>query len=127
MRDKTDVSARTQGLRGQTARCVRSDLESRGVGLEFARPVAERLGAIASDLTRREYHAILDGVVAAYRVHDSVGGALPEEADVIHEIQGLMTGFIGELRKLEEGLQILSAYVTRMGKTAARETPSTLH
>lgn len=127
MRDKTDSSARTDGLGGQSARCVRSDLESRGVEFEFALPVAQRLSAIASDLTRREYHAILDGVVAAYRVHGSAGGAVSEEAGAIHEIQGLVTGFTGELRKLEEGLQILSAYVMRMSKAATREAPKTLH
>lgn len=45
----------------------------------------------------------------------------------VEEIQRLMRGFAGELRKLEEGLRILNAYVTRMRSRADTDGPHTLH
>jgi len=127
MREKVGISTRVRELCDEPTRCVRSDLEGRGVRREFALPVAQRLGAIASDLTPREYDAVLDGVAAAYGVHRSASATVSEEVADMQEMQRLMTGFTGELRKLEEGLQILSAYVARMGATNTQEVPGTLH
>jgi hypothetical protein len=45
----------------------------------------------------------------------------------IDEIQRLMKGFAGELRKIEEGLRILSAYVTRMRSRSESSEERTLH
>jgi len=103
---------------------IRCDLESRGVAPELSLPAARRLSAIAGDLSPKEYGAVLDGVAAA-SVHsvDAQTRTLGE----VGEIQRLMEGFTGELRKLEEGLQILSAYVARMGNRSNREDSSTLH
>lgn len=109
------------------ARRIRSDLESRGVASEFSLLVAQRLGAISSDLTRGEYDAVLNGVAAAYRVHTEARD-VPVESDAdVNEIQRLAEGFASELHKLEEGLQILSAYVVRLGARASREAASSLH
>ena len=49
--------------------------------------------------------ATYEGVRAAYEAHLSDCEALEESARNIDEIQRLMQGFAGELRKLEEGLQ----------------------
>jgi hypothetical protein len=120
------VGQRTSAIVAQSARRrsrICADLESKGVAPEFSQPVADRLADIAPDFSSGEYEAVLDGVAAAYGVHqrdfDTVG-------DVI-EIQRLMDGFTGELRKLEEGLQILSAYVHRMRTRATRGNAATLH
>jgi hypothetical protein len=102
---------------------IRADLESKGVAPEFSRPVADRLADIAPDFSSGEYAAVLDGVAAAYGVHQR---DLDAAVDV-NEIQHLMDGFTGELRKLEEGLQILSAYVHRMRTRVTRSHTATLH
>ena len=106
---------------------ILADLERHGIAPEFSQPVADRLTRIAPDLSPREYAAVLTGVAAAYGAHrDDVDAAEQSSSDV-EEIQRLMRGFAGELRKLEEGLRILSAYVTRMRSRADSETPPTLH
>jgi hypothetical protein len=38
-----------------------------------------------------------------------------------------MEGFTGELRKLDEGLQMLSTYLVRMGALSSRENSGRLH
>ena len=102
------------------ARRIRSDLEGRGGAPPFSLLVARRLGAISSDLTEGEYDAVLNGVAAAYRVHAEACDVPVENAVDVNEIQRLAEGFAGELHKLEEGLQILSAYVVRLGARVSR-------
>jgi hypothetical protein len=107
------------------ARRIRSDLECRGVAPPFSLLVAQRLGAISSDLTESEYDAVLNGVAAAYGVHAEASDVPLENSVDVNEIQRLAEGFAGELHKLEEGLQILSAYVVRLGARVSRGgTPS---
>lgn len=123
MSDKIWRSEMGDGVEDCSAK-IRSDLESRGVAPDLSLAAAQRLSAIAGDLSPKEYGAVLDGIAAAY-VH-------PDEAQArafgeVGEIQRLMEGFTGELRKLEEGLQILSAYVVRMGTRSNPERPPTLH
>jgi hypothetical protein len=99
-----------------------SDLESRGVSRELSLPAARRLSPIAAGLSPKEYGAVLDGVAAAYVDPDEA-----RAAGDIGEIRRLMEGFSSELRKLEEGLQILSAYVARMGSRSNPERRTTVH
>ena len=125
MRDK-GVGRRTSAIVAQSGRRrsrIRADLESKGVAPEFSQPVADRLADIAPDFSSGEYEAVLDGVAAAYGVHQRDFDA----AGDVNEIQRLMDGFTGELRKLEEGLQILSAYVHRIQTRATRGNAATLH
>jgi len=104
MREKPEFRARTYGSPEADPERVQSDLENRGVDPEFSRPVARRLAAIAPDLSTPEYAAIL-----------------------ANELQRLMEGFTGELRKLDEGLQMLSTYILRMGALSSREGSGNLH
>jgi hypothetical protein len=106
---------------------IRADLESRGVAPEFSQPVALRLESIASDLSPDEYAAVLNGVATAYGVHREDREGPRESASDVDEIQRLMQDFASELRKLEEGLQILSAYLCRMRNRAVREPSHTVH
>ena len=123
---RTEVIDEADGveeLDGRSER-IRSDLERRGVARELSLPAARRLSAIAADLSPKEYGAVLDGVAAAYIYPDE---AKSQETSDVGEIQRLMEGFTGELRKIEEGLQILSAYVIRMGNRSNIDRPTTLH
>jgi len=126
MRDKRNRE-HPNGRRPDRSQQIRSDLENRGVAPQFSDPVARRLSAIAPDLSPKEYGAVLDGVAAAYVESDAFERRGAETLRDVVEIQHLMEGFAGELRKLEEGLQILSAYVVRMGAQSAAERPNTLH
>ena len=54
-------------------------------------------------------------------------GAQTKAAAELDELQRLMTGFAGELRKLEEALRILDAYLARMRTQTASSHGQTLH
>ncbi|MCH8891304.1 MAG: hypothetical protein IH827_09555 [Myxococcales bacterium] len=127
MREKSGFQARAHGSRQADPEQVRSDLEHRGIDPEFSWPVAERLVAIATDLSADEYAAILDGVIAAYGVHREISGSHDTHSRYANELQRLMDGFAGELRKLDEGLRMLSAYLVRMGALVSREGSGSLH
>ena len=112
------------GLRESARRGrIQADLESKGIGPEFSEPMASQLVDIAPDFSSAEYGAVLDGVAAAYGVHRRECGA----ADDVKEIQRLMLNFATELHKVEEGLQILSAYLLRMRGRASKGQGPTLH
>ena len=106
---------------------VRCDLEDRGVDPEFSRPVARRLVSIAPDLSSPEYAAILDGVSAAYGAYREISGSGEARLRSGNELQRLVEGLTGELRKLDEGLQMLSTYLVRMGALVSREGSGSLH
>ena len=86
---------------------VQRDLEARGVSPALARPVAARVAPHARGLEDPAYEAFLDGVAAA---HGGVATAAVPEAGAA-EIQRLVQDFAVELKKLDEGLRLLSAYL----------------
>ena len=100
------------------------DLEDRGVPRSFARPLAERLAA--SEPTDEAYEGLLTGAVLAYTVHHQSLLGLEKSASDLGEIQRLMTDFSQELRKLDEALEVLAAYVVRM-KSQTEGSGHTLH
>ena len=106
---------------------IQKDLESLGVSSAFSVAVAERISILANELDRETYSAVLDGVAVAFDAHRSDCEAIEDRARDIDEIQRLMKGFAGELRKLEEGLRIVSAYVLRMHSKASGERGRVLH
>ncbi len=127
MREKSELRVRAYGTPEMDSERVRSDLENRGVDPAFSRPVAQRLVAIVPDLSAPEYAAILDGVSAAYGVCREILGSNDAHFRHENELQRLMEGFTGELRKLDEGLQMLSTYLVRMGALSSREDSGSLH
>ncbi len=127
MREKSELRPRAHGPPYVDTEQVRSDLEHRGIDPEFSRPVAERLIEVAADLSTDKYAAILDGVLAAYGVHREISGSHDAHFRYANELQRLMDGFGGELRKLDEGLRMLSAYLVRMGALVSREGSGSLH
>ena len=127
MRQKSELRARVHGSTDADHDQVRSDLENRGIDPEFSGPVARRLVAILPDLSALEYAAILDGVSAVHGVYREISG--PKNVHFRHEneLQRLMEGFTGELRKIDEGLQMLSTYLVRMGALSSGEGSGSLH
>ena len=89
---------------------IHSDLRERGIAEDLRAAFAERLAPISASAPEA-YEAALDAVVLAYREGAPAAPAAPSSP---HELQQLMTGFAEELRKLEEALRTLDAYVTRM-------------
>jgi hypothetical protein len=106
---------------------IRADLERRGVPPHFCEPLAERLAELALQFSASEYHAALLAVSAACEVLPQEAGQLESRCRDVREIQRLMQGFAGELRKLEEGLRIVSAYLVRLRSTADGDPGGFVH
>ena len=110
--------------RGAFIPSLREDLEGRGVSPQFSDSVAFRLAKIADDLGAAEYEAVLEGVAAAYGVcrQDENRSARVET----REINRLVQDFAVELKKLDEGLRILSAYLLRIRERTKSPKPDRL-
>ena len=103
---------------------IRVDLEQMGVAPQISESVAGRLEAGVAGLSPREYSAVLGVVATAYAERGGEPGIHPED---IADVQRLMRGFSEEVQKLDEGLRMLSAYVSRLRKRGPRSTLDTLH
>jgi hypothetical protein len=113
-------------MRAKTIEAIRRDLERRGVAPEFSRSISDRLHRFAGDLTPDAYEAVLSGVALAYGVHRQGQDGAREDRAGLDEVQRLMGAFASELAKLEEVLETLAAYLTRM-RTQTEPAHRTLH
>ena len=113
-------------VEGEMGEEIARELEHRGVPRDVSGPVAKRLASCCMNLDPRSYAAALDGAAAAWAAQHVDRAALERSARNIHEIQLLMEGFARELRQLEEGLRVVSAYVLRMHDKANSEGPTDL-
>lgn len=104
-------------------RRLRRDLEARGLAAALAGPVATRIAPRAAELSGDAYTAFLDGVAAASGGRREDPGAEAGAA----EIQRLVQDFAIELKKLDEGLRLLSAYLLRIRDRAGSERPRLVH
>jgi hypothetical protein len=105
-----------------------AELEARGVAHAVAQRVAAELAVSFAALPPDAYERALAGVVAACEASGTEEGAAhapePRTAQVretarrLRELQHLMSGFLGELAKLDEALEVLAAYLRRMRQSA---------
>jgi hypothetical protein len=96
---------------------VRRDLELRGVAPAAAPAVAARIAVRAANLAPDAYAAFLDGVAAG---HGAPRDDARADAGAL-EIQRLVQDFAVELKKLDEGLRLLSSYLLRIRDRASNE------
>ena len=127
MRDRFSSGEDARTGRGATRRRIRADLETRGVARELSQPMAARLAPLLKAVSSRAYGAALDAAAATVAVARVDGELERDRAGDVAEIQRLMLGFTDELRKLEEGLRILSAFVLRMRSRAGLDGDGVLH
>lgn len=115
------------------AAVMRADLEARGVASEFADRAARELAVAFAALPPAAYERALAGLAATWRAGSPPDGpgeaplpvpSRPEAGDTtrhLRELQNLMSGFVGELAKLDEALEVLAAYLRRMRQNAKHE------
>ena len=112
---------------------VRGDLEARGVASDLATTLALQLcqRQRCEELTLGQYESLIDGASVASGVHIEATGDPSEGIDRVRDIERMMQAFSSELSKLDENLEVLSAYVRRMrSQPAAAPAPKhgkTLH
>jgi hypothetical protein len=106
---------------------LRRDLEARGVDPLFADAVLTRVALVSSDASEPSWEAIVEGVEVAYRVHRNGQESLRRSLRDLSELSRLVDDFGGELKKLDEGLKMLAAYLSRMRKQVRSEGRQILH
>jgi hypothetical protein len=127
MRERLGSGQGARSGRVASRRRIRADLEQRGVDQMLSLQMAARLAPLLKQTSSRAYGAALDAAVAAVGVAREGEGLAPHRAGDVAEIQRLMLGFTDELRKLEEGLRILSAFVLRMRTRAGLDGDGVFH
>jgi len=100
---------------------VSADLEARGVSPGRAAQLASQLsqGKSWERLSPEQYEALLDGASVTAAPEQGVAPTGEENVEQVREIERMMQAFAGELAKLDESLEVLSAYVRRMRQQPA--------
>jgi hypothetical protein len=124
---RASMDTEAAALSRQRLARIQGDLERLGVAGEVREELARRLEALTRRLTPEAYDALVAGVALAHGLHREEGRVLRRSLHDLEEIQRLIGGFSDELRKLDEALRTLSAYVRRMGSRADPPSSKTVH
>ena len=110
MRDKPESALPAEELRGE--------LERLGLKPAEASEIADRLAQLSRDLPQREYRALLEGIALGQR---AARGTVRSP-----ELSRMLEDFARELQKLDEGLRLLTAFLSRL-REQTLEPARTLH
>ena len=129
--DGNEASAISSATPREAARVrdrIRSELEQRGVSPELAGALALRLEQVVTVLGASGCEAVCAAALAASDTPCALPPApLARSAHELDEIQRLMGAFVGELRKLDEALQLLGTYLARIRDQAKGAVRQTVH
>ncbi len=106
---------------------LRRDLEEKGVDPIFADAVMARVELGAEGEPVASWQAIIEGIEVAYQVHRRGQENLKRNLRGLNEVSRLMEDLGGEIRKLDENLKTLAAYLGRMRDQLRSERPGILH
>jgi pilus assembly protein TadC len=93
---------------------IQAELVARGIDAPLARRLAQAIAKRSAVLDGGRYQAVVAGVALAVAAQRSELSQLRKAADELGEMQRLLTSFTDELKKLDEALETLAAYVARM-------------
>lgn len=127
MPTKSDPRRTARSGEAPRGEAFRSELERRGLSESFARSVSEQIEPFAGELSSDQVEAVLAGVTLAWNVHRRDVEAVCKTAGDLDEVQRLLGAFAGELRKLDEALELLAAYAVRLRTRALPGGEPTLH
>jgi len=106
---------------------VREDVELQGVIGEEGKRVARAVVDVAIANGAESYAFLLQGIRIANDARGDVAADLARSNRELQQLDRLMRGFSSELRKLDEVVEVLAAYLRRMRTTAGDATRRTLH
>ncbi len=124
-----DESGPTADKAGAAPRArLQAELERHGVAPELAEAVAAQLAELAPVLPDARAEDLVAGAALACAVQGArqPGGSSQAPGD-LDEVQRLMKAFVGELRKLDEALQLLATYLSRIKARTAPGPARPLH
>ena len=111
----------------RTPASIRADLEARGVAPELAARLAPPVAKRSSVLDPARYQAVIAGIALAARVQRDELTRLQGAARELEEMQRMLGNFADELKKLDEALETLAAYVVRMRRPQTVAARRVLH
>jgi len=106
---------------------IRSDLTRLGLAEQISETLAHKLEPTVAKLSDEEAAAVLGSVATAYGEQRDDSERRGVDAREMADVQRLMQGFSEEVQKLDEGLRVLSAYVSRLRKRGEDHVGQTLH
>jgi hypothetical protein len=106
---------------------IRRDLVARGVSNDSAGGLARQLEQQVAAVGQDRYETLLDGAALAFRAQSEADAEAEQSSRDLQEIERMMNAFAGELCKLDETLDVLSAYVRRMRTSSSLRSDRTLH
>ena len=98
-------------------------IEAAGVSHEWAVRLAPTLAASQRELGRGTSPALIRGAALAMAVQLETQAVVERNLRDVREVERLLGAFTGELAKLDEVLEVLSAYAQRMRPQKPTGTP----
>jgi hypothetical protein len=108
---------------------ISEDLKARGVDASSADLLASRMVSRVDGADHARYEAMLDGAALSCRAQADAAEELNRGASELREVERLVGSFATELGKLDEILEVLAAYLSRMRVAVGPEdeAPRVLH
>lgn len=100
---------------------IERDLDRLGVAADAREILCRRLEVLAPALSEEAYQAALAGALVANDLYAQSARHVERSVRDYQEIQRLLSVFSAEMKKLDEALRVLSAYVQRI-RTRPRTT-----
>jgi hypothetical protein len=98
----------------RTLESIQADLVARGLEPGLARRLARAIEKRSPVLDAGRYQGVVAGIALAVTAQRREVEQLRKAADELGEMKRLVTSFTDELKKLDEALETLAAYVVRM-------------
>jgi hypothetical protein len=98
-----------------------------GVPSDGASRIVPELVSVYSELGRGSAAALIRGAAAAFEAQAVLQAHVERNLRDVREVERLLGAFSGELEKLDEVLEVLSAYAQRMRAKRSKTPPHTLH
>ena len=98
-----------------------------GVSADWATRISAQLIPAYARLGRGSATALIQGAALAVGVQAGEKASVERSLRDVREVERLLGAFSGELEKLDEVLEVLSAYAQRMRAKPARTPDPTLH
>jgi hypothetical protein len=102
-------------------------LVEEGVSSEWAQPIAAQLESAHETLGRGSAGALIRGATLAVGAQACEKASVERSLGDVREVERLLGAFSGELEKLDEVLEVLSAYAQRMRTKPSKTPDRTLH
>jgi hypothetical protein len=104
-----------------------AQLVDRGMASDWAIRLAPTLRAQQAELGQGSAAGLIRGAVLATEIQAEVQAYVERNMRDVREVERLLGAFSGELEKLDEVLEVLSAYAQRMRAKPSRPARGMLH